>query len=375
MDGFDAFGKHMVHSLQSIARRIAAYGMAHLIFLTSTPATVAQGSGTWVGISVLRDALVALGHRVSLISDSRMSAKSILSRIRFNIGIRSRLKQMAADVLVGFDLDGVFAPPDSLFHVASIKGVLADEAHHERGRSRIGLALLGHFEARHARRSDRIITTSGYSAERIVKFYGVMSSKVSVVPELIDLAHWQRALDAAPIVEGPPRILCVAHLYPRKGVDTLIRAFARLRGRAVLRIAGIGPERQTLEQLTHELGIEDHVQFRGHLPFEELIAEYRNAAIFALPSTQEGFGIVFLEAMASSLPVVAARAAAVPEVVADGVTALLVDPDNAEQLAENLRSLLDDPARRVEMGSAGRARVDRYDAPIVGRQFLEAIGI
>jgi len=198
---------------------------------------------------------------------------------------------------------------------------------------------------------------------------------VFIVPELIDLGRWQRALNAASVIDGPPRILCVAHLYPRKGVDTLIRAFARLRRRALLRIAGIGPERRTLEQLTHELGIEDRVQFLGYLPFEALVAEYRNATIFALPSTQEGFGIVFLEAMASSLPIVAGRAAAVPEVVADGLTALLVNPDDAEGLAENLTNLLDDPARRVQMGSAGRARVLQYDAPVVGRQFLQAVGV
>jgi glycosyltransferase involved in cell wall biosynthesis len=350
--------------------------MAHLIFLTSTPATVAEGSGTWVGISVLRDAIVALGHRVSLISDSVTPATALFSRIGFNIGIRSRLRRMRADVLVGFDLDGVFAPSDSFFHVASIKGVLADEALHERGQRRIELAILARLEARHVQRSDRVITTSDYSAERIVKFYGATASKVCVVPELIDLTRWQRALDAAPIVDGPPRILCVAHLYPRKGVDTLMRAFARVReSRVLLRVAGIGPERRALEQLAHELGIDDRVQFLGYLSFEELVAEYRNAAIFALPSTQEGFGIVFLEAMASSLPIVAVRAAAVPEVVAESVTALLADPDDDEALAEHLAQLLDDPERRTEMGSAGRARVDHYDAPVVARQFLKAIGI
>jgi len=105
------------------------------------------------------------------------------------------------------------------------------------------------------------------------------------------------------------------------------------------------------------------------------MTEYRNAAIFALPTTQEGFGIVFLEAMASSLPVVAGRAAAVPQVVDEGVTALLVDPDDPEALADNLVKLLDDPARRAAMGAAGRTHVRQYDAPVVARQFLEAVGI
>jgi glycosyltransferase involved in cell wall biosynthesis len=348
--------------------------MAHLIFLTSTPTTVAEGSGTWVGISALRNAVMALGHEVSLMSRTA-TGEATLSRILFNVRARSRLRRMRADVLVGFDLDGVFVPSGAFFHVAAIKGVLADEAHYERGASRVELAMLARLEARHVRRSDRVITTSVYSSERITKFYGVKPENIFVVPELIDLDSWQRGLDNAPFIDGPPRILCVAHLYPRKGVETLLRAFLRARRRAVLRIVGVGPERRRLEHLAHDLGIADRVHFLGYLTLRELAAEYRCAAIFALPTAQEGFGIVFLEAMASSLPVVAGRAAAVPEVVAEGVTALLVNPDDEAALADSLVELLDDPAKRLAMGCAGRARVRQYDATVVARQFLEAVGI
>lgn len=350
--------------------------MAHLIFLTSTPATIAEGSGTWVGISVLRDAIVALGHDVTLMSGAEDEVgESALARIAFNLRSRSRFRRIEADVVVGFDLDGVFLRKGAFLHVASIKGVLADEAHHEHGAKRIKLALLARLEARHVRRCDRVITTSVYSSNRIAEFYGTKPEKIRVVPELIDLASWRQALAAAPLIEGPPRILCVAHLYPRKGVDTLLRAFVPLQRRAVLRIVGVGPERRRLEQLAHDLAIADRVHFLGHLPLPALTAEYRNATIFALPSEQEGFGIVFLEAMASSLPVVAARAAAVPEVVAEGVTASLVDPHDETALTNSLETLLDDPALRDAMGAAGYRRVQRYDAPVVARQFLDAIGI
>lgn len=228
--------------------------MAHLIFLTSTPTTISAGSGTWVGISVLRDAIVALGHEVTLISGSaKASGADALSRILFNLRARSRLRPIKADVLVGFDLDGVFAPNGPLVHVAAIKGVLADEANHERGARRIALAILARLEARHVRRCDRVVTTSRYSAERIAKFYGTTREKIVVVSELIDLASWKRGLAEAPLIESPPRILCVAHLYPRKGIDTLLRAFARLHRPAVLRIVGVGPERGRLEQCLEKL--------------------------------------------------------------------------------------------------------------------------
>jgi glycosyltransferase involved in cell wall biosynthesis len=348
--------------------------MAHLVFLTSTPSTVSEGSGTWVGISVLRDAIMALGHEVTLLSgSSTASGHALLARILFNLRARFRVRRIKADVLVGFDLDGVFLSKGASFHVAAIKGVLADEATHERGAKRIELEILARLEARHVRRCDRVITTSVYSSERIARFYGVTSEKIFVVPELIDLNSWRRGLAEAVLIDGPPRILCVAHLYPRKGIDTLLRAFVPLQERAILRVVGVGPERDRLEHLARDLAIADRVHFLGYLPLSALAAEYRNATIFALPSAQEGFGIVFLEAMASSLPVVAGRAAAIPEVVTEGVTALLVDPQDEAALTRSLERLLDNPAERHAMGSAGLLQVQQYDAPIVAQTFLRAV--
>src|SRR5579872_5726005 len=79
--------------------------MAHLIFLTSTPPSIAEGSGTWVGISVLRDAILAMGHQVTLMAPSPSAGRTTVSRILFNLRARSRLRHMNADVLIGFDLD------------------------------------------------------------------------------------------------------------------------------------------------------------------------------------------------------------------------------------------------------------------------------
>lgn len=340
--------------------------MASLIFLTSTPATIEEGSGTWVGISVLREAIAALGHEVELV------APKFRSRIAFNLRAPSILRHKTADALIGFDCDGAFVRRPDLRHVAAIKGVLADEAEHEHGINRIGLALHARLERMHVRRADRTIATSLYSAERIASFYGVQPASIRVVPELINLAVWERLLAAAPVEPGPPRILCVAHLYRRKCVDVLLHALAGVPTDAVLRVAGVGPEKPGLVRLAHQLGLSRRVDFLGHLPFARLVAEYRNATVFALPSVQEGFGIVFLEAMASSLPIVAARAAAVPEVVAEG-TGLLMPPGDEAALAGALGSLLNDARMRCAMGAAGRQHVRQYDAPRVARMFMEAI--
>jgi len=350
--------------------------MAHLIFLTSTPPNIAAGSGTWVGISVLRKAIVALGHRVTLVAPTRQSGvQTSLYRLLFNLRAGSRLSDTKADALVGFDLDGAFLRSGELLHVAAIKGVLADEAHFERGMRRIGLAAQALLEAAHVSRADRVITTSVYSSERIASAYGVNLADIAVVPEMIDLQAWQLSLREATAVEGPPRVLCVAHLYRRKRIDTLLRAFARIGKNARLRIVGSGPERARLERLAGELAIAGRVDFLGCLPFQALTSEYRSASVFALPTAQEGFGIVFLEAMASSLPVIAGRAGAVPEVVVEGETAFLVDPEDDARLAYLLETLLGDRAKRLAMGAAGYQHVRRYDAPVVARQFLSAVGI
>jgi glycosyltransferase involved in cell wall biosynthesis len=170
-------------------------------------------------------------------------------------------------------------------------------------------------------------------------------------------------------------ILSVAHLYRRKDIATLLEAAARMKTPARLRIVGDGPERGRLARLCRRRGLDSRVTFRGHVPFAELAAEYRSAGIFCLPSRQEGFGIVLLEAMAAGLAVVAARAGAVPEIVMDGKTGVLVPPGDPETLAEALDGLLRDAALRKRLGEAGERRAASYDAPLVARLFLDAIGL
>jgi glycosyltransferase involved in cell wall biosynthesis len=108
----------------------------------------------------------------------------------------------------------------------------------------------------------------------------------------------------------------------------------------------------------------------GDLSRDELAREYNRCDLFCLPSVQEGFGIVFLEAMVAGKPIVAALAGAVPEIVEQG---LLVEPDSEQALADGIRRLHADTAWRTSLAAAGAGVVERYDAPGVARLFLAAV--
>jgi glycosyltransferase involved in cell wall biosynthesis len=350
--------------------------MARLLFVTATPTDIREGSGTAVAIAVLRKALGEAGHEVVLVEPARPGAPTLASRLRFAWNARRAARRVNAEAIVGFDMDGVFLRRSRIPRVAAIKGVIADEARFERGWTRLSLAVQAKLEGLHVGRADAVITTSAYAAGRLEDLYGPLPSPAKIVPEPVELDRWRAVLESAPPQRPPaPTILCVAHLYPRKDVGTLLQAAARMRRPARVRIVGDGPERANLAALIERLGLESRAALLGHVPFAALAAEYRSADIFCLPSRQEGFGIVFVEAMAAGLPVAAARAGAVPEVVAEGETGLLAEPGDADGLARILDRLAGDPALRRRLGDAGRQRAARFDAPRVAGEFLRAAGL
>jgi phosphatidyl-myo-inositol dimannoside synthase len=352
--------------------------VARLLFVTGTPADVRSGSGTFVGISVLKAALEAAGHEVDLLAPpAGRPTPSPAGRLLFNLAIRRRASEIArgADAVVGFDLDGAFLARGGTPHVAALKGVLAEEARFERGAAAFRLGAQAALERLHVRRADRVIATSSHSARCIVDDYGIPAERIRIVPEPIDLGRWTALLGTAAPEEKRDTVLCVAHLYPRKNVGTLLEAFARTDSDAVLRIVGTGPEADALRRRVASADLAGRVELLGHVPFERLAAEYRRARLFCLPSRQEGFGIVFLEAMSAGLPIVAARAAAVPELVLDGECGILVPPEDVSALSSALQTLLSDPTLRQRLGEGGLRRVRDYDAPRVAARFLDALGI
>lgn len=181
-----------------------------------------------------------------------------------------------------------------------------------------------------------------------------------------------------------PVVVCVSRLVPRKGQDVLIRALPAIRDRvadAALVIVGGGPYRATLHDLAAEFGVTDHVVFTAGVPAEELPAHHAMADVFAMPCRTrgagldvEGLGIVYLEASASGVPVVAGRSGGAPETVRDGETGLVVDGGDVGAVAAAVGDLLADPNRAAELGAAGRRwAVDHWQWSARARRLAELL--
>ena len=337
-------------------------------FLTSTPLDIQRGSGTYVGMYVLERALRALGHEVTFETPRLHLPVYTLERLVFNRQLRP---SGAFDLTVGFDMDG-YRIARSARHVAALKGVIADEVRFERGWTRQTMSLQARCERLHVHRAARVITTSRYAATQARDLYGLRELP-RVVPELIDLAEWRQLLERNPAKAERFTVLFAGRHYRRKRIEVLLQAGAILRDRIPrleVRIVGSGPCTPELHRLSNGLGLGGTVTWLGDVTRPALAGEYNRADVFCLPSVQEGFGIVLLEAMAAGKPIVASRAAAIPEVAPHGV---LVEPEDAAALAGGIGELYRSEDARMAQARAGAERVEQFDAPRVAGLFLEAV--
>jgi phosphatidylinositol alpha-1,6-mannosyltransferase len=219
------------------------------------------------------------------------------------------------------------------------------------------------------RSANLVLAPSKYTAEQVAAVQGVATEKIRVLPWALDpqfeaLAPLA-AKSAAPANFPEGRVVLTVGRWRAderyKGMDTLITALPRLLPRfpdLQLAAVGDGDDRAWLEDLAEKNGVERHAHFLSGLSYAELAACYAHCEMFALPSKGEGFGLVYLEAMACGKPVIGGSHGGAPEVIDDGKTGYLVPHGDAAQLATAIETLLTDPALEQEMGRRGRQRVE-----------------
>lgn len=220
--------------------------------------------------------------------------------------------------------------------------------------------------------TDVLTYVSKYTRTRFAAAFGPMAG-LEMLPSGVDTELFRPCTGAREEIRARhglgdrPTVVCVSRLVPRKGQDMLIRTLPELRKRipdVALLLVGGGPYRKHLTDMVAALGVRDSVVITGSVPWAELPAHYNAGDVFAMPARTRGrgldveaLGIVYLEASATGLPVVAGNSGGAPETVLDGVTGHVVDGRNVAHLRDTLAALLADPVRAKQMGQAGRAWV------------------
>jgi phosphatidylinositol alpha-1,6-mannosyltransferase len=270
------------------------------------------------------------------------------------------------------------------FGAAAPLGLLADPLRRRAGVARAVALTHGHETGwaalpgarallRRIGRGQDVVTYLGeYTRVRLARVLAGLTELRQLVPG-VDLDAYHPLVDGSAVrarlgLAGRPVVVCVSRLVPRKGQDTLIRALPAVRRRvpdAALLLVGGGPDRARLARLARHAGVGRHVVFTGSVPTAELPAYYAAGDVYAMPCRTrragldvEGLGIVYLEASAAGLPVVAGDSGGAPDAVREGETGFVVGGRDRAAVVDRLAALLADPDLAARMGVAGRAWVE-----------------
>jgi len=208
--------------------------------------------------------------------------------------------------------------------------------------------------------ASRTILVS-HKLKRLATRYFNLRDKLVVVPNGIDPQNTaSRPGESAAEQKESPTLLSVSNLVRTKGIDLNLHALQKLRAKyPILRylVIGDGPEEARLRKLTGQLGLEKQVEFLGRQPHHQVMKYMAACDVFTLPSWNEGFGVVYLEAMASGKPVIGCKGEGITDFVEHGKTGMLVRPRDVDSLVEALDFLLSHPEEARAMGERARRLV------------------
>ncbi len=206
-------------------------------------------------------------------------------------------------------------------------------------------------------RTKALITVSEFSRGEIADHYGYPANSICVVPNAVDARFKPFSAERRPR-ETTPYLLAVSSPTAHKNFARMVAAFLSIEGQDEVELRIIGDSNRIFSGSLHDVPGNRRIRMLGRLTDEELVEAYQGAAAFVFPSLYEGFGIPPLEAQACGCPVIAARAASIPEVLGD--SALYFDPLNVAEITKSMQRILQDGALRQDLRRRGKANVARY---------------
>jgi len=225
------------------------------------------------------------------------------------------------------------------------------------------------------RKADKLVVVSNSLKNNIMMQYIISNEKMHLIYEGVDfdIAN-ERTCD---VVYPKPYILFVSNLYSYKNAGKLIRAFSILKKNKSIPhyLVIVGSDRRNemlrLNTIVKEIELLDYIVFAGGIPHERLGPVYKNAEVFVYPSSVESFGLPILEAMVCGIPVIASNRMSVPEVAGDA--ALIVNPDNIEELAEAINSVVSDSNLKETLIEAGYKRAKYFSWKCAANEMMKVI--
>ncbi|MGB3092420.1 MAG: glycosyltransferase family 4 protein [Candidatus Zixiibacteriota bacterium] len=225
------------------------------------------------------------------------------------------------------------------------------------------------------RRAKYVTTVSGFLKEKLIRNTRVAQEKIRIIPMPVTpdtFAPTPLPKDAVKL------ILCVARFTPQKGLDSFLKACRMLKDRRInfkAKIVGEGPLRESLQEEIIRLHLDEKVSLADIVPQGELNQLYAESYLCVLPSIEEGFGLVLVEAQLCKRPVVGTRSGGITDIIEDGRSGLLVPPRDHESLAQAMERILTDEQLAERLAEGGyRSALARFSPQAVLRKYLEIIG-
>jgi glycosyltransferase involved in cell wall biosynthesis len=368
----------------------------HICFTAIDFHSTDDGGGIASYTYALSQALLERGWRVSVIAKGKQRASSRIDGIQvfhtpfgnlswylYRLGLfrktlfhvirelewsRSIRRAVAClpslpDLIEGCETGNLFLRPLGIPFVVRLHGESFVFRKHTHQPIHLDLRLARRLEFRFLQQANAVSSPSASQAHEIAADLGWQPERVRIVPNPVAEHFVQQGARASIGNQKAHDVLYVGRLSREKGVTVLLESVPHVvRQLPEVRYSVVGRLHNsiTADQLNAQIvatGAQRNIALVGHVAWREMAAWYARAALFIQPSFYETFGIACLEAMCFSLPVVATRVGGLPEVVEDGVTGILVPPNDPQALAQAILSLLRDPEKRRRMGERGREKV------------------